>query len=67
MPYKKNAIPGTVQFDRLAAKVPEGRILKHRFNSDMTFENHNEELITKVGLIDCKVPRNCQGWMSAQN
>ena len=35
MPYKKKATPGTVQFNKLAAELPEKYI--HKFNSDMTF------------------------------
>ena len=38
MSYKKKATPGTVQFNKLAAGIPEKkRRLKHKFNSDITF------------------------------
>ena len=39
MPYKKKqAIPGTVQFNKLIAELLEKReISKHRFNLDMIF------------------------------
>ena len=39
MPYKKKqAIPGTVQFNKIIAEIHEKeRILKHRFNLDMIF------------------------------
>ena len=38
MPYKKKAIPGTVQLNKLIAELPENkRRLKHRFNLDMIF------------------------------
>ena len=38
MPYKKKATPGTVQFNKLIAELPEKAIiLKHRFNLDMIF------------------------------
>ena len=38
MPYKKEASPGTVQFNKLIAELPENKKrLKHRFNLDMIF------------------------------
>ena len=38
MPYKKKAIPGTAQFNKLAAEILEKkRRSKHRCNSDMIF------------------------------
>ena len=38
MPYKKKATPGTVQFNKLAAELPQKReTYNHKFNSDMIF------------------------------
>ena len=38
MSYKKKATPGTVQFNQLAAEIPEKQErLKHMFTSDMIF------------------------------
>ena len=36
MPYKKKAIPGTVQFNKLAADLPIEKYM-HKFSSDMAF------------------------------
>ena len=36
MPYKKKAIPGTVQFNKLIAELQK-KEYNHKFNSDMTF------------------------------
>ena len=38
MPYKKEANPGTAQFNKLIAELPEKkRRLKHKLNLDMIF------------------------------
>ena len=61
MPYKKKATPGTVQFNKLISELPgKERILKHRLNSDMIFQDHKNGLITKANLIDSRGLRNYQ-------
>ena len=37
MPYKKKTIPGTVQFNKLIAELPEKRKIKPRLNLEMIF------------------------------
>ena len=54
---KKQATPGTVQYNKLIAELPAKKRTNknHWFNSDMTFYNHKNGLITIMNLIDYKV------------
>ena len=62
MPYKKKADPGTVQFNKFIAELPEkDRRLKHKLDLDMDFQNPRKGLITKTNSIGYKVPKKLPG------
>ena len=67
MPYKKKAIPRTVQFIKLAADLLEKMTIhaQVQFRHDLLESQKN--LITRMSLIDFKVLRNCQDWMPTQS
>ena len=67
MPYKKKANPGTVQYNKLIAELPEkkGR-LKLKLNLEMIFQNHRKGLITKTNSIGFKVQRKSVDQMLMQ-
>ena len=68
MPFKKKAIPGTAQFNKLAADLPETR---EKIKAQVQFRHDLLEPLNKfmsrMSLIDFKVLRNCKDWMSTQN
>ena len=69
MPYKKKVSPGSIQFKKLIAELPEKREkikAQVQFRLDL-LESGKNELITRMSLIDYKVLKNCQDWMSIQN
>ena len=53
MPYKKKQpIPGSVQFDKLIAELPEKeRRLKLKLNLKIISYNHRKELIIRTNSI----------------
>ena len=62
MPYKKKATPGTVQFNKLAAELPEKREnikAQVQFRHDLL--ESQKMLITRMSLIGYKVLRNYRG------
>ena len=61
MPYKKKATPGTVQFHKSIAELPEkGENIKAQiqFRHDLL---EFQELITRTNSIDFKVPKKLSG------
>ena len=68
MPYKKKQpIPGTAQFNKLIAELPEKRenIKSHiQFRHDLLESQKRANY--KMSLIDYKVRTNCQDWMPKQ-
>ena len=67
MPYKKKANPGTVQFNKLIAELPEQREMikaQVRFRHDLL--DSQKRLITRTSSIDFKVLKNHQDWMPMQ-
>ena len=68
MPYKKKANPGTVQFNKLIAELPEQR---EKVKAQVQFrhellESQKNGLITRTVSIDLKVLKDYQDWMPIQ-
>ena len=67
MPYKKKATPGTVQFNKLIAELPEKQ---EKVKSQVQFRHDllesQNKLITRANSIAFKVLKDCQDWMPIQ-
>ena len=69
MPHKKKAIPGTVQFNKLIAELPEQREkikaqvqVRRDLLESQKRVNYKSEFDRLQGA-----KKNCQGWMPTQN
>ena len=65
---KKQANPGTVQFNKLISELPEKR---EKIKAQIEFRHEllesQNELITKANSIGYRVLKDCQDWMPMQN
>ena len=68
MPYKKKqAIPGTGQFNKLIAELQEKR---ENIKGQIEFKKdilESQGLIIRTNVIDYEVLKNCLGWIPIQN
>ena len=61
MPCKKKATPGTVQFNTLAAEIPENQEnIKAQVQIRHDLLEPQKGLITRMSLIGCEVLKNHQ-------
>ena len=60
MPYKKKqAIPGSVQFNKLTAALPEReRRLKLKLNLEIILQNHRKELVIRANSVGYRGLKN---------